>query len=152
MFMKYLKDKTVFITGASSGIGKACATLFAEAGANLLLAARRIERVKKLSEELRNQYQIKTKEIKLDVRNYDEVTNTLSSLGGEWKQIDILINNAGLARGFSKIHEGKVEDWEEMIDTNVKGLLFGTRNKYWLNRRARNLSFRKCLCSYEVCS
>ena len=127
MCMKNLKDKTVFITGASSGIGKACATLFAEEGANLLLAARRMDRVKKLSEELRNQNQINTKEIKLDVRNYDEVTNTLSSLGGEWKQIDILVNNAGLARGFSKIHEGKVEDWEEMIDTNVKGLLFVTR-------------------------
>jgi 3-hydroxy acid dehydrogenase/malonic semialdehyde reductase len=122
-----LKDKTVFITGASSGIGGACATLFAEAGAKLLLAARRIDRVKKLSKELRNQFNIETKEIKLDVRNYNEVTETISSLEDPWKQIDILVNNAGLARGFNKIHEGKVEDWEEMIDTNVKGLLFVTR-------------------------
>jgi serine 3-dehydrogenase len=125
--MKNLIDKTIFITGASSGIGKACAALFAEAGANLLLAARRIDRLKKLSDELRNQFKVKTKEIKLDVRYYDEVTETLSSLEKEWKQIDILVNNAGLARGFSKIHKGKVEDWEEMIDTNVKGLLFVTR-------------------------
>ena len=125
--MKDLKNKLVFITGASSGIGKASATLFAEAGAKLLLAARRIDRVKNLSEELRKEYKIKTKEIKLDVRNYNEVTETISSLDEEWKQIDILVNNAGLARGFSKIHEGKVEYWEEMIDTNVKGLLFVTR-------------------------
>ena len=125
--MKDLKDKTVFITGASAGIGKACATLFAEAGTNLLLAARRIEKVKKLSEEIRKKYKVKTKEIKLDVRNYKEVTNTLSSLDGQWKQIDILVNNAGLARGFNKIYEGKIEDWEEMIDTNIKGLLFVTR-------------------------
>ena len=125
--MKNLKDITVFITGSSSGIGKACAALFAEAGANLLLAARRIERVTELSEELRKEYKIKTKEIKLDVRNYNEVTETLSSLDEEWKQVDILVNNAGLAKGFSKIHEGEVEDWEEMIDTNVKGLLFVTR-------------------------
>jgi serine 3-dehydrogenase len=125
--MKDLKDKTVFITGASSGIGKACAARFADAGANLLLAARRIDRVKKLSEELRKQYKIKTKEIKLDVRNYNEVTETISSLDEQWKKIDILINNAGLARGFDKIHEGKIEDWDEMIDTNIKGLLFVTR-------------------------
>jgi serine 3-dehydrogenase len=125
--MKDLKDKTVFITGASSGIGKACAARFADAGANLLLAARRIDRVKKLSEELRKQYKIKTKELKLDVRNYNEVTETISSLDEQWKKIDILINNAGLARGFDKIHEGKIEDWDEMIDTNIKGLLFVTR-------------------------
>ncbi|UCH66024.1 MAG: SDR family NAD(P)-dependent oxidoreductase [Ignavibacterium sp.] len=125
--MRDLKHRTVFVTGASSGIGKACATLFAEAGANILLAARRIEKVNKLSEELRKQYKIKTKEIKLDVRNYDEVTKTLSLIDDQWKQIDILINNAGLARGFDKIHEGKVEDWDEMIDTNIKGLLFVTR-------------------------
>jgi serine 3-dehydrogenase len=125
--MKYLKDKTVFITGGSAGIGKACATLFAEAGANLLLAARRIDRVKKLSEELRKLHKVKTEEIKLDVRNYEEVSKTLSSLDEQWKQIDILVNNAGLARGFNKIHEGKIEDWDEMIDTNIKGLLFVTR-------------------------
>ncbi len=125
--MKDLKNKIVFITGASSGIGKACATLFAESGANLLLAARRIERVKKFCDELYKEHKIKTKAIKLDVRNHDEVTEIISSLDEEWKQIDILINNAGLARGFDKIHEGKIEDWNEMIDTNVKGLLFVTR-------------------------
>jgi len=125
--MKDLKDKTVFITGASAGIGKECATLFAETGANLLLAARRIDRLIRFTYELREKYNIKVKELKLDVRNYQEVTDTLSSLDEKWKQIDILLNNAGLARGFDKIYEGKIEDWEEMIDTNIKGLLFVTR-------------------------
>lgn len=125
--MKNLENKTVFITGASAGIGKACATAFAEAGANLLLAARRIERLNDLAEVLTDKYGIKVKPIKLDVRNHNEVKNTLSSLDDEWKNIDILINNAGLAKGFNKIYEGEIDDWEEMIDTNIKGLLYVTR-------------------------
>ena len=125
--MKKLENKTVLITGASAGIGKACALAFAEAGADLLLAARRVERLNELAEELISTHGIKVKTIKLDVRHHNEVKNTLSSLKDEWKNIDILINNAGLARGFSKIYEGKIDDWEEMIDTNIKGLLYVTR-------------------------
>jgi len=125
--MKRLENKTVFITGASAGIGKACAMAFAEEGANLLLAARRVERLKELAEELIGKHKIKLKTIKLDVRNRTEVKDSLTSLNDEWKNINILINNAGLARGFSKIYEGKIDDWEEMIDTNIKGLLYVTR-------------------------
>ena len=125
--MKKLENKTVFITGASAGIGKACAMAFAEEGADLLLAARRVERLKELAEELIGKHKIKVKTIKLDVRNRNEVKDTLTSLNGEWNNINILINNAGLARGFSKIYEGKIDDWEEMIDTNIKGLLYVTR-------------------------
>ena len=125
--MKKLENKTVFITGASAGIGKACAIAFAEEGANLLLAARRVERLKELAEELIGKHKIKLKIIKLDVRNRNEVKDTLTSLNDEWKNIDILINNAGLARGFNKIYEGEIDDWEEMIDTNIKGLLYVTR-------------------------
>ncbi len=125
--MKRLENKTVFITGASAGIGKACAMAFAEEGADLLLAARRVERLKELAEELSGNHKIKVKTIKLDVRNRNEVKDTLTSLNDEWKNIDILVNNAGLARGFSKIYEGKIDDWEEMIDTNIKGLLYVTR-------------------------
>lgn len=125
--MKELKNKTVFITGATAGIGKACAILFAKVGANLLLAARRIDKLKIFAEELRDTNNIKVKEIMLDVRNSQDVTDTLSSLDAQWKQIEILVNNAGLARGFEKIYEGKIEDWNEMIDTNIKGLLFVTR-------------------------
>jgi 3-hydroxy acid dehydrogenase/malonic semialdehyde reductase len=125
--MKKLENKTVLITGASAGIGKACAKAFAEAGANLLLTARRVERLNELAEELVSKHGIKAKSIKLDVRNHNDVKNTLSSLEDEWKNIDVLINNAGLARGFSKIYEGKISEWEEMIDTNIKGLLYVTR-------------------------
>ena len=125
--MKDLKNKIVFITGASAGIGKACAEVFAEAGANLILAARRIEKINELADKLINHNKIKVKTVKLDVRNYEEVKNTISFLKNDWKKIDILINNAGLARGFAKIYEGKIEDWNEMIDTNIKGLLYITR-------------------------
>lgn len=125
--MKDLKNKIVFITGASAGIGKACAESFAQVGANLLLAARRIDRLIKFAEELHAKYQVKVKIFKLDVRNYDEVKNSIGQLDDEWKKIDILINNAGLSRGLDKIYEGNPENWNEMIDTNIKGLLYVTR-------------------------
>ena len=125
--MTDLKDKKVLITGASSGIGKACAIEFAKSGANLLLVARRMDRIIKLSTDLAGQYKIKTKSIQLDVRNYDDVKNIYNKLENYWKNVDIILNNAGLARGLSKIYEGDTEHWEEMIDTNVKGLLYITR-------------------------
>lgn len=125
--MLNLKGKIVFITGASSGIGEACAREFAKLKANLILAARRIDRLKKLSDELENTNQIKVKCLEVDVRNFEDVQNIFNSLESSWKQIDILVNNAGLAKGLEKIYEGKLSDWDEMIDTNVKGLLNVTR-------------------------
>ena len=125
--MENLKGKIAFITGASAGIGKACAELFAKNGINLILTARRIDRIKSLASSLEKKYGIKTAALKLDVRNFDEVKDAISSLNGEMKQVDFLINNAGLARGFSKIHEGDISHWNEMIDTNVKGLVFVTK-------------------------
>lgn len=125
--MLNLKGKIVFITGASSGIGEACAREFAKLKANLILAARRIDRLKKLSDELENTNQIKVKCLEVDVRNFEDVQNKINSLESSWKQIDILVNNAGLAKGLEKIYEGKLSDWDEMIDTNVKGLLNVTR-------------------------
>ena len=126
--MSLLKGKITFITGSSSGIGKACAEVFAKEKSNLILTARRIERVKALAKKLEKQYGIKTKCIKLDVRNYEQVERTINSLKSNWKKIDILVNNAGLSRGLDKIHEGKKEDWDEMIDTNIKGLVYVTRH------------------------
>jgi 3-hydroxy acid dehydrogenase/malonic semialdehyde reductase len=126
--MSQLKDKIVFITGASSGIGKACAELFAKEKSNLILAARRIEKIKVLAKKLEKEYQIKTKCVKLDVRDYDQVEKVINSLDKNWKKIDFLINNAGLSRGLDKIYEGKKEDWDEMIDTNIKGLAYVTRH------------------------
>jgi 3-hydroxy acid dehydrogenase/malonic semialdehyde reductase len=126
--MERMKDKIVFITGASSGIGKACAKAFANEKSNLILAARRTEKLNELAEDLKNKSGIKVKTLELDVRNPRNVQELIASLDEEWKSIDILINNAGLARGLNKIYEGKPEDWEEMIDTNLKGLLYITRN------------------------
>ena len=125
--MGLLSNKTAFITGVTSGIGQACAEEFAREGANLILSARRIEKLNKFSASLVKKYGIKVYSFQLDVRNYDEVKSTTLILPEEWKKIDILINNAGLARGLSKIYEGDVQQWEEMIDTNIKGLLYVTR-------------------------
>jgi serine 3-dehydrogenase len=125
--MAGLKNKVVFITGASSGIGRASARSFASEGADLILAARRIEKLKELEIELKEKYNIKVLTIQLDVRDKNEVKKAVSSLTGKWRSIDILLNNAGLARGMSKIHEGDIQHWDEMIDTNVKGLLYVSR-------------------------
>lgn len=125
--MQSLKNKTIFITGASSGIGKACAELFASEGADLIISARRIERIEKLSEELSKKSGIKVYTIQMDVRNRKEVQEKISSIPNEFQKIDVLLNNAGLARGFNKIYEGNIDHWEEMIDTNIKGLLYVTR-------------------------
>ena len=125
--MLNLEGKIVFITGASSGIGEACAKEFAKQKANLILAARRKDRLLKLADELEKQYEIKVKCLEVDVRNFDDVQNKFNSLESKWKQVDILLNNAGLARGLNKVYEGKLSDWDEMIDTNLKGLLNVTR-------------------------
>ncbi len=125
--MSRLKNKIVFITGASSGIGKACAEAFANEGADLILTARRLPLIDKLSQSLKKKFKIKILTAKLDVREKEEVKDFVSSLSKEWKKIDILLNNAGLARGFSTIDEGSYDDWDEMIDTNVKGLLYVSR-------------------------
>ncbi len=126
--MSLLEGKITFITGASAGIGKACAELFAKEKSNLILTARRIDRLKSLANNLEKKYDIKVKCIKLDVRNYKQIEGAVNSLEKNWKGIDVLINNAGLSRGLDKIYEGKKEDWEEMIDTNIKGLAFVTRH------------------------
>ncbi|HXF99435.1 MAG TPA: SDR family oxidoreductase [Bacteroidota bacterium] len=125
--MHSLKDKIVCITGASSGIGAACAEEFAALGAHLLLIARRRERIESLSQQLRSAHYIRTHALALDVRRRADVEAAFASLPEEWKRIDVLVNNAGLARGLAKLHEGNIDDWEEMIDTNNKGLLYVTR-------------------------
>jgi 3-hydroxy acid dehydrogenase/malonic semialdehyde reductase len=122
-----LHGKTAFITGASSGIGKATAQAFAAAGARLLLAARRVERLVAESAGLKQAGAPDVHTLALDVTDADEVEQAVRDLPDAWKNIDILVNNAGLSRGLEKLHEGKLQDWEEMIDTNVKGLLYVSR-------------------------
>ena len=123
-----IANKTILITGASSGIGKSCAQLFAQAGARLILAARRKEKLQTLANELAQVYGAKTLLMPLDVQDYDVVSTTIAGLPPDWQIIDVLINNAGLSRGLDKQHESPIQDWEEMIDTNIKGLLYVTRS------------------------
>jgi 3-hydroxy acid dehydrogenase/malonic semialdehyde reductase len=122
-----LAGKIVFVTGASSGIGAACAESFAHAGARLLLAARREDRLQEMVSELRAAGAADVHTLALDVRDRKQVHAAVEALPAAWQAIDVLVNNAGLSRGLEKLHEGHVEDWEEMIDTNVKGLLYVTR-------------------------
>jgi 3-hydroxy acid dehydrogenase/malonic semialdehyde reductase len=125
--MVSLKDKIVCITGASAGIGEACAREFARQGASLLLSARRKDRVDALAKQLASTHQIRTHTFKLDVTLQKDVERAFDALPNEWKDIDILVNNAGLSRGLDKLYEGKIQDWDEMVDTNIKGLLYVSR-------------------------
>ncbi len=122
-----LDGKIVFVTGASSGIGEACARAFAKEGASLLLAARRLDRLETVAAQIASETGVQIHLLTLDVRDQPSVELAVSSLPPEWAEIDILLNNAGLSRGLDKLHEGLLSDWEEMIDTNVKGLLYVTR-------------------------
>jgi 3-hydroxy acid dehydrogenase/malonic semialdehyde reductase len=125
--MYSLKNKIVFITGASSGIGRSCVKAFAAQGARLILAARRAERLEKLAVELKTEHGPDILVLKLDVRDPAAVAAAVAGLPAEWRAIEVLVNNAGLSRGLDKLQEGKLDDWEEMIDTNVKGLLYVSR-------------------------
>lgn len=122
-----LQNKTVFISGASSGIGAACALEFAKAGCRLILCARRSHKLDLLVQDIFKETDVDIFTFELDVRNKPDVDHAIENLPEEWKSIDILVNNAGLARGLGPLHEGDVQDWEEMIDTNVKGLLYLSR-------------------------
>ncbi len=122
-----LKNQIILITGASSGIGTACARIFAHEGAKLILAARRLERLQQLADTLTQEFNIEIHLLQLDVRDRIAVESAISTLPAAWSNIDILINNAGLSRGLDKLHEGDLQNWEEMIDTNIKGLLYLTR-------------------------
>lgn len=122
-----LKNRVVLITGASSGIGAACARAFAQEGARLLLAARRVERLEAMEVDLLEAGAPAVHAFRLNVQDRVAVEQALAALPNEWQAVDVLVNNAGLSRGLEKLWEGKTEDWEEMIETNVKGLLWVTR-------------------------
>lgn len=122
-----LKNKTILITGASAGIGASCARYFAEAGARLILSARRKEKLQSLADDLQAAHSTETLLLPLDVQQADTVSKGITGLPESWQAIDVLINNAGLSRGLDKQYEAPLQDWEEMIDTNVKGLLYMTR-------------------------
>ena len=125
--MKNFTDRTVAITGASSGIGRACAEAFAAEGARLVLCARRGGRLRDLAASLEKRFGTPSHLMELDVRDRKAVDLAFGSLSGPFAAIDVLVNNAGLGRGLDKLHEGDPEEWDEMIDTNVKGLLYVSR-------------------------
>lgn len=120
-------NKIVFISGASSGIGEALARKFAENNFKLILSGRRKDRLDKLQSELIDRFKTDILTLNFDIRILEEVESAVQALPEEWKNIDILINNAGLAVGITPIHEGVYDDWERMIDTNIKGLLYLSR-------------------------
>jgi 3-hydroxy acid dehydrogenase / malonic semialdehyde reductase len=122
-----LKGKVVLITGASAGIGAATAMEFAKLGARLLLCARRHDRLHKLEPDLLAAGAAAVFSFELDVQSRNAVEMAFQTLPDAWSEIDILVNNAGLSRGLKKLYEDDIEDWEEMIDTNIKGLLYVTR-------------------------
>lgn len=122
-----IKNKIAFITGASSGIGKATAQQFAAAGVHLLLCARNINALNSLALQLQNEYGIEVYPFELDVREKNQIITAFAALPEKWQNIDILINNAGLGAGLDFIQEGNIDDWEQMIDTNIKGLLYITK-------------------------
>jgi len=119
--------KTALITGATAGIGEAIAHRFAKENWNLIITGRRGERLQELANRLHDEYEVRVLAISFDVRSFKQVENALGKLPAGWQTIDVLVNNAGLAVGMNPVQDGVVDDWERMIDTNLKGLLYVTR-------------------------
>ncbi|QKG79521.1 SDR family NAD(P)-dependent oxidoreductase [Tenuifilum thalassicum] len=119
--------RTALITGATSGIGKATALRLAQDEFNLIITGRRLERLEELKKEIEVKYKKDVLILNFDIRNLDEVNKAIDSLPKHWRKIDVLINNAGLAVGLNHIQDGIIDDWERMIDTNIKGVLYITR-------------------------
>lgn len=120
-------NKIALITGATSGIGKAAAELLASTNFDLIITGRRKERLDELKSDLENNNSVKVLALHFDIRKLHETQQAIESLPNEWKNIDVLLNNAGLAAGLQSFQEGAIDDWEQMIDTNIKGLLYITR-------------------------
>lgn len=120
-------NRIAIITGASSGIGRATAVLFARNEFDVVITGRRGKLLEKLEEEIRSKTPADVLSLSFDIRNPEEVRRAVEQMNGKWNNVDVLVNNAGLAAGLSHIHEGSLEDWEQMIDTNIKGLLYITR-------------------------
>jgi NADP-dependent 3-hydroxy acid dehydrogenase YdfG len=119
--------KIAFVTGATSGIGYSTATIFASNGWDVIITGRRSERLEKIAIELNDRYRVNIFTLTFDVRSFEETEKAINSLPAEWKFIDVLVNNAGLASGLNPIQDGDLSDWEAMIDTNIKGLLYMTK-------------------------
>lgn len=119
--------KIVLITGATSGIGKATAIKFAKESYDLIITGRRLDRLENIASEISKKYNVSVLPLCFDVRNNEDLSNAINTLESSWRNIDILVNNAGLALGLNPLQDGNVDDWDTMIDTNVKGLLYMSR-------------------------
>ena len=126
-FQNKIMQKTVLITGATSGIGLACAELFSKNNHRLILTGRRKQRLEKIQKQLTEKFATQILLLNFDIREQQQVQSAIESLPPEWNNIDILVNNAGLAVGFDPLQTGVADDWERMIDTNIKGLLYISR-------------------------
>jgi 3-hydroxy acid dehydrogenase/malonic semialdehyde reductase len=146
------QSKMALITGATSGIGKATAAIFAQQQYQLILTGRRNELLVDLKKDLEKQYGIKVLTLNFDVRNKNEVETHLGNLRNEWKTIDVLVNNASLASGFGSIDQGDTDDWDAMIDTNVKGLLYVTKviTPYMIARKSGHIINIASIAGKEV--
>ncbi len=120
-------NKIVFITGATSGFGEACALRFAEAGYDIIINGRRADRLKRLKNDIEEKFSVRVLSLPFDVSKRNDVFNAVDTISGNWRNIDILINNAGLALGRDFFDEADLDEWDTMIDTNVKGLLYVSR-------------------------
>lgn len=129
---------TGFITGATSGFGEAIAERFAKDGLNIIICGRRTERLENLKSSLESKYKSKVHALSFDVKNKSEVSEAISSLKDDWKKIDVLVNNAGGAHGFDLLQDANTDDWDEMLDTNVKGLLYVTKSVLSLMNESSN--------------
>ncbi|MBD1394579.1 SDR family oxidoreductase [Mucilaginibacter glaciei] len=119
--------KIALITGATAGIGEACAHTFAREGYDLILTGRRMDRLEKLAEELNTRYNVEVAVSSFDIRSREQVVSNLEGLPAQWKKVDVLINNAGLSQGLDPIDKGSFDDWDTMVDTNIKGLLYASK-------------------------
>ncbi|MDN3547556.1 SDR family oxidoreductase [Mucilaginibacter aquaedulcis] len=119
--------KIALITGATAGIGLACAEVFAREGFNLILTGRRLDRLEQLADKLNKKYNVEIAVSSFDIRNREQVIENLEGLPAKWRKVNVLVNNAGLSQGLDPIQNGNYDDWDTMIDTNIKGLLYVSR-------------------------
>ena len=133
-------QKTILITGATSGFGKACAHAFAKENHRLILTGRRTERLESEAKDLNSKYGVEVLALNFDVRDREAVKKAIENIPAAWRNIDVLINNAGLAAGSDPIQDGNIDDWEQMIDTNIKGLLYVTKSVYPLMLKSTYLT------------
>jgi NADP-dependent 3-hydroxy acid dehydrogenase YdfG/Tfp pilus assembly protein PilF len=147
-----VKTKVVLITGGTAGIGKATAEVFAKNGYRVLITGRRRERLQEIASSFSKKYNTKVESLSFDVRDQEAVKIAFDNLSSDWKNVDILINNAGLSRGLDPIHSGNINDWETMIDTNVKGLLYVTRaiSPYMVERKSGHIINVSSIAGTEV--